>query len=51
MEQQRAFSAEETRRIGERIGIDWDGSPFDLEQFRVGLAVELEHGRRDPSLT
>ena len=49
MEQHRTFSADEAREIGERIGIDWDRSPFDVEQFRMGLAVELEHGRRDPS--
>ena len=48
MEQHRAFSAEEAREFGERIGIDWDRSRFDVEQFRMGLAVELEHGRRDP---
>jgi Protein of unknown function (DUF5661)/Domain of unknown function (DUF4389) len=41
------FSAEDARRIGERIGIDWDNSPFDVEQFRMGLGVELEHGSRD----
>ena len=33
--------------IGERIGIDWGASRFDVEQFRMGLKVELEHGRRD----
>ena len=49
MEQHRTFSADEAREIGKRIGIDWDRSPFDVEQFRMGLAVELEHGRRDPS--
>ena len=49
MEQQHTFSADEAREIGKRIGIDWDRSPFDVEQFRMGLAVELEHGRRDPS--
>jgi hypothetical protein len=49
MEQQRCFSTGEARRIGEQIGIDWDHSPFDVEQFRMGLAVELEHGRRDPA--
>ena len=42
------FSADEAREIGERIGIDWDRSRFDVEQFRMGLGVELEHGRRDP---
>jgi len=29
------------------IGIDWSESPFDVEQFRMGLEVELEHGQRD----
>lgn len=47
MEQHREFSAEEAREIGERIGIDWASSRFDVEQFRMGLGVELEHGRRD----
>lgn len=47
-EQSPSFSADEARAIGERIGIDWDRSRFDVEQFRIGLGVELEHGRRDP---
>ena len=42
------FPAEEARRIGEEIGIDWETAPFDLEQFRAGLDVELEHGSHDP---
>jgi hypothetical protein len=49
VEQDRGFSTEEARRIGEQIGIDWQNSPFDVEQFRMGLAVELEHGRHDPA--
>src|SRR5437660_10515213 len=49
VEHEREFSTEEARRIGERIGIDWEHSPFDVEQFRMGLGVELEHGRRDPT--
>jgi hypothetical protein len=49
MDQQSAFSADDARRIGERIGIDWSTSRFDVEQFRMGLEVELEHGRRDPA--
>ena len=49
MEQRRSFSVDEARRIGERIGIDWTHARFELEQFRAGLEVELEHGRRDPS--
>ncbi len=47
MVSERTFTADEARLIGRRIGIDWDGSPFDVEQFRIGLGVELEHGRRD----
>lgn len=44
-----SFSAEQARAIGGRIGIDWETSRFDVEQFRMGLEVELEHGRRDPA--
>jgi len=42
------FSRDEARAIGQRVGIDWSTSRFDPEQFRMGLEVELEHGRRDP---
>ncbi|MFC2020793.1 DUF5661 family protein [Chloroflexota bacterium] len=42
------FTAEEARQIGEKLGIDW--SRFDVEQYRMGLDVELEHGLAD-SLT
>jgi hypothetical protein len=45
----RTFSVEEARKIGDGIGIDWATSPFDAEQFRIGLDVELEHGTRDPN--
>lgn len=40
------FTAEVAKEIGERLGIDW--SRFDVEQFRMGMDVELEHGTRDP---
>jgi hypothetical protein len=43
------FSEDKVRAIGEAIGIDWAASRFDLAQFRMGLEVELEHGRRDPA--
>ena len=42
------FSADEARRLGEQIGIDWATAPFDVEQFRMGMDVELEHGLHDP---
>ena len=41
------FTVEEARVAGERIGIDWVTSPFDVEQFRMGMDVELEHGTQD----
>lgn len=40
------FTTEEAKRIGDKIGIDWD--KYDLEEFRMGLRVELEHGKHDP---
>ena len=39
-------TSEEAKRIGEALGIDW--SKFDVEQYRMGLDVELEHGLVDP---
>jgi hypothetical protein len=41
------FTAEEARAVGEQIGIDWGAAPFDVEQFRMGMDVELEHGLHD----
>ena len=46
MTMKREFTAEEAKRVGDQIGVDW--SKTDLEQFRIGLAIELEHGRVDP---
>ena len=43
------FTADDARGAGERIGIDWARSRFDVEQFRMGMDVELEHGMRDPA--
>jgi len=56
MEPKKRFSTEEAKKIGEALGIDWkigealgiDWKNFDVEQFRMGLDVELEHGLRDP---
>jgi hypothetical protein len=45
MVSQRIFSTEEARRVGDEIGINW--AEVDLEQFRMGLEVELEHGVRN----
>ena len=49
MSTRKEFTADEARRFGTDIGIDWDGAPFDVEQFRMGMNVELEHGLHDPA--
>jgi len=46
MTTKQTFTAEEAKKIGEQLGIDW--SKFDVEQFRSGMDVELEHGLTDP---
>jgi hypothetical protein len=46
---QRTFTAAEARQAGEQIGIDWASASFDVEQFRMGMDVELEHGLHDPA--
>lgn len=40
------FTKEEARQVGDILGIDWH--KFDIEQFRIGLEIELEHGRDNP---
>jgi hypothetical protein len=42
------FTTEEAREVGEQLGIDWASAHFDVEQFRRGMEVELEHGLHDP---
>jgi Protein of unknown function (DUF5661) len=46
MANKRQICLDEARQIGTALGVDW--KKFDLEQFRRGLEVELEHGSRDP---
>ena len=38
---------DQAREVGREIGIDWAAAAFDVEQFRMGMNVELEHGLRD----
>jgi hypothetical protein len=46
MSPKREFTVDDAKRIGAALGIDW--AKVQLEEFRAGLAVELEHGARDP---
>ncbi|MFA6106512.1 MAG: DUF5661 family protein [Patescibacteria group bacterium] len=46
MSEKKHFSVEDAKRVGEKIGVDFN--KYDLEQFRAGMDVELEHGTVDP---
>ena len=46
MSAKKHFTAEEAQQIGAKLGIDW--SRIAVEEFCMGLNVELEHGLRDP---
>ena len=41
----RRITTAEAKQAGAQLGLDW--AKIDLEQFRRGLEVELEHGARD----
>ena len=45
MAEKKSFTVSDAKKIGERLGIKWD--KFDVDQFRRGIDVELEHGLRD----
>jgi hypothetical protein len=47
MSEKNVFTTKQAKEIGEKLGIDW--SKWDVEQFRMGLDVELEHGTVSPS--
>jgi len=47
MKNKKSFTTEEAKEIGEQLGIDW--TLFNVEQFRMGTDVELEHGLVDPA--
>lgn len=42
----RTFTNAQAKAIGKMLGVDFSRIP--LEQFRIGLSVELEHGLSDP---
>jgi hypothetical protein len=46
MAPKKTFTTQEATEIGRRLDIDW--TKWDVEQFRMGLDVELEHGLVDP---
>jgi hypothetical protein len=40
------YEADEAKKIGERLGVDW--TSIEVEQFRRGLEFEFEHGTLFP---
>lgn len=40
------FTNDDAKRVGEELGLAWE--KFDVDQFRRGMDVELEHGLVDP---
>jgi len=48
MSAKKMFTSDQARTIGEQIGLQWGSESFDVEQFRMGMDVELEHGTVDP---
>jgi Protein of unknown function (DUF5661) len=41
------FTKEDAKRVGDVLHVNWQR--IDLEQFRKGMDVELEHGRENPT--
>ena len=46
MSKEKIFTSKEAKEIGEILRINC--SKFNIEQFRMGMMVELEHGIADP---
>ena len=42
----KVFTTQRAKDVGDKLGIKWD--KWDIEQFRMGMDVELEHGKVDP---
>jgi len=43
-----SFTIDEALKIANILGINFSKEEFDLEQFKIGLNVELEHGNKSP---
>lgn len=40
------ITLKQAQDIGKKLGVDWERSLFDADQFRMGMQVEMEHGDR-----
>lgn len=41
-----SFTSEDAKDIARKIGIDFTKEKFDLNEFTMGINVELEHGTK-----
>ena len=48
MSPKKVFTPEQAQEVAKKIGLDFGSVEFDVEQFRMGMDVELEHGKVDP---
>jgi hypothetical protein len=46
----KGFTTDQAAAVAAVLGLAFDEEVFDLEEFRRGLVVELEHGLRNPDL-
>lgn len=44
MSAKKVFTREQAAEIATKLGVDFKSVKFDLEQFRHGMDIELEHG-------
>jgi len=42
----KTFTREEAKEIGDKLGVDWN--VISLDEYAMGVNVELEHGSQDP---
>lgn len=44
----KTFTNEEAESAAQAVGLDLNNVDFDVEEFKNGMNVELEHGSHDP---
>jgi hypothetical protein len=48
MESRKTFALDEAKEVARQLGVDFSFETFDLEEFRLALSIELEHGSCHP---
>ncbi len=43
----KSVTNEEAAAVAQSLGITWEDAAYSLEDFRIGMEVEYEHGTRD----